>query len=83
VLERHRLAVAAQDRTGRLKVLGNLPEPARRTFRLLADAGPSGPDALAARLALAPEVVRGALEVLREHRVVREEGGSYRALRGA
>jgi len=32
VLERHRLAVVAQDRTGALKLLGSLPEEARRAF---------------------------------------------------
>ena len=83
VLERHQLAVVAEDRTGRVKLLGNLPESARRTFGLLADAGPAAPDALARELALEPEVVRGALEVLRQRRVVREQGGHYQALRCA
>jgi hypothetical protein len=83
VLERHRLAVVAEDRTGALKLLGSLSEPARRTFGYLADSGPAEPDEVAARLALPPDEVRHALETLCQHRVVRETGGHYQALRCA
>jgi hypothetical protein len=83
VLERHGLAVAACDRTGRLKLLGVVSEPARRAFGVLADGGPALPDEVAAKLALSPSVVRAALEALREYRVVREQEGHYQALRSA
>lgn len=83
VLERHRLAVVAEDRTGVLKLLGSLPEPARRTFGFLADSGPAEVAEVAARLALPPDEVRHALETLCQHRVVREAGGHYQALRCA
>jgi len=80
VLERHRLAVVAEDRTGTRKVLGYLPEQARRAFGFLADTGPAPSDEVAERLALAPEVARAALQTLCDRRVVRECGGHYQAL---
>jgi len=83
VLERHHLAVVAEDRTGVLKVLGSLPESARRAFGILADSGPAPLADVAAQLALPPEEARHALETLRHHRVVREAGGHYQALRCA
>jgi hypothetical protein len=83
VLERHHLAVVAQDRSGAVKVLGNLPEPARRAFGYLATTGPAAPDQIATGLALAPDVTRDALRTLCERRVVRERGGHYQALRCA
>ena len=83
VLERHGLVVVARDRAGRVKLLGVLPEPARRAFRLLADDGPAVPDEVAAKLALSPAVARAALETLRECRVVREQEGHYQALPSA
>lgn len=81
VLERHHLAVVAQDRTGALKVLGSLPETARLAFGYLADSGPAEPDEIATGLALAPDVTRDALRTLCERRVVRERGGHYQAVR--
>jgi anti-anti-sigma regulatory factor len=83
VLERHALVVVAQDRSGALRLLGTLPEAAVRAFRLLADSGPAEPSEVAARLSLSPDAARQALEVLREHRVVREQAGHYQALRCA
>lgn len=83
VLERHALAVVAEDRSGTLQVLGTLPEAAVRAFRLLADTGPAEPDEVAARLSLSPDAARQALELLRRHRVVREQAGHYQALRSA
>jgi hypothetical protein len=83
VLERHALAVVAQDRSGTLQLLGTLPESAVRTFRMLADTGPAAPDEVAARLSLSPDAARQALAVLCQHRVVREQAGHYQALRCA
>jgi hypothetical protein len=83
VLERHALAVVAQDRAGTLQLLGALPESAMRAFRLLADTGPAEASEVAARLSLSPDAARQALELLRQHRVVREQAGHYQALRSA
>jgi anti-anti-sigma regulatory factor len=83
VLERHGLAVVARDRGGVLKLLGALPEPARRAFRLLADDGPAVPDEVAAKLALTRDDALAALKLLCARRVVREQGGHYQALRTA
>jgi len=83
VLERHHLAVVAEDRTGALKLLGSLPDPARRAFQMLATSGPAALDEIAVGLSLAPDEARHALETLRQHRVVREAGGHYQALRCA
>lgn len=83
VLERHHLAVVAEDRTGALKLLGSLPEHACRAFRMLAESGPAPLDEIAARLALGPDEARHAMETLRQHRVVVEAGGHYQALRCA
>jgi hypothetical protein len=83
VLERHGLAVVARDRGGSLKLLGTLPDSARRAFNLLADDGPALPEEIAAKLALSPAAARDALEVLRSRRVVREQEGHYQAVRTA
>ncbi|MDH3496418.1 MAG: STAS-like domain-containing protein [Gemmatimonadota bacterium] len=83
VLERHRLAVVAQDRSGSLKLLGAMPEHARQAFTVLADSGPALLADVAAKLALSPDTAREALEVLRERHVVRESGGHYQAVRSA
>jgi len=83
VLERHHLAVVAEDRTGAMKVLGSLPEPARLAWGYLARSGPAEPDEIATGLALTPDVTRDALRTLCERRVVRERGGHYQALRCA
>lgn len=83
VLERHRLAVAAEDRSGTLKLLGTLPEPAHRAFHVLAASGPAEPDEVAARLAVPLDEARAALEMLRERRLILEQGGHYDALRCA
>jgi hypothetical protein len=83
VLERHGLAVVARDRTGRLKLLGALPEAARLAFRLLADDGPAAAEDVAAKLAWSPAVALAALEALRDARVVQEREGHYQAVRTA
>jgi hypothetical protein len=77
VLERHGLAVVARDRGGRLQLLGPLEDLARRAFSALSEGGTASADELAARLAVAPDTARAALDTLREHRVVRESAGAY------
>lgn len=83
VLERHRLAVAAQDRSGTLKILGSLPESAHRIFQALADVGPADPDQVAERLSVSQEEARTALDMLCKQGVVLERNGHYQALRCA
>lgn len=82
VLERHHLAVVAEDRSGAVKVLGYLPEPARLAWGYLAQTGSAEPDEIASGLALTADVTRDALRTLCERRVVRERGGHYQALCG-
>ena len=80
VLERHRLAVVARDREGRVRVLGPMDETARLAFTLLSDGGPADAEELASRLSLPPEAVRQALEVLRGQRLVQRSSDGYMAL---
>jgi hypothetical protein len=80
VLDRHRLAVAAEDRSGTLKLLGSMPEPAHRVFHVLADSGPADQLQVAERLAVPQEEARAALDLLCERRVIVESDGHYQAL---
>jgi hypothetical protein len=79
VLERHRLAVVVQDGDGGLDLLGALPEPARDVFGALVAGGALGPDDVARRLGLNGDVVRAALDALRERHLVQDSAGAYRA----
>lgn len=83
VLERHRLAAVAQDQTGRLHLLGELPRTAREAFEVLADAGGAGAREIAERLEAPLEHIEAALEELTARRLVREEGAVYQPLRCA
>jgi hypothetical protein len=80
VLERHRLAVVARDRDGKIQVLGPLAEPARRAFGILSDRGPAAPEEVATELAVGPEVARRALEELRTLRLVLQASDRYTAV---
>jgi hypothetical protein len=53
VLERHRLAVVARDRDGRIRVLGQLPDEARRALSDLTDRGLTSPEEIANELVAA------------------------------
>ena len=83
VLERHQLAVVAQDRAGSLQLLGVIPDAARDAFRVLAAAGRAAADEVAERLAVPVGDARAALQELTVRRLVREEGAVYRPLRSA
>jgi hypothetical protein len=50
VLERHGLAVVARDRDGRVRVLGQVPDRARREFSALSGSGLTSPEDIADRL---------------------------------
>lgn len=83
VLERHGLAVVAEDRAGGVHLLGVLPEAARRAFGVLADVGRAAPDEIAARLSVSVRDAQAALDELRSRHLVREEGAVYHPLRCA
>ena len=83
VLERHGLAVVAEDRAGSPYVLGVIPEAARDAFRVLAAAGRAAADEVAERLAVPVGDARAALQELTARRLVREEGAVYQPLRCA
>jgi hypothetical protein len=77
VLERHRLAVVVQDAGGALDVVGAVPEPARDVFGALVAGGALAPEEVARRLGLSSEVVRAALDALRERHLVQDTAGAY------
>ncbi len=83
VLERHGLAVVAQDRTGGLDVLGPLSEAARQVFSVVIARGSTAPDAVAAALDVPLDAARGYLEELRERRLVAAGSEGYEPLRCA
>ncbi len=80
VLERHGVAVAARDRSGRIRVLGPVDETAQRTFAALRDNGPAPPRELALRLALPEDQVHKALELLRTQGLVQRHVNGYATL---
>lgn len=80
VLERHRLAVVAQDRGGRTRVVGRIPEPARRAFSVLVEQGAAREQEVAERLDLPPAQARSALAALLERRLVLNGNAGYQPL---
>lgn len=80
VLERHRMAVVAQNRDGTVQLLGPIGESARRVFEALRAAGPATPDELAARLHAPLDTVRRALDELAARRLVQQSAGRFVAL---
>lgn len=80
VLERHELAVVAQDRDGRCQLLGSLEDTARRAFGAVMETGQAGATEVAERLALPADAARRVLEELLARRLVRQEADSYRTL---
>lgn len=83
VLERHRLAVVAEDRSGRPRLLGTIDEPARDVFDVLAAAGMAAAAEVAERLAVPPETATAALEELCARGLVREGTNGFHPLRCA
>ena len=80
VLERHGLIVVAQDRSGRVELLGPAPEATRRAFSVVTEIGTAVADDVAARLSLPTDLARAALDELLARRVVLSSGGAYLAL---
>jgi hypothetical protein len=83
VLERHGLAVVAQTADGTVRVLGTLPDVARRAFGSLLTDGPAPTDEIARRLALTVDAARAAVDELLRLRLVLPEAGGYQPLRCA
>jgi anti-anti-sigma regulatory factor len=83
VLERHKLAVVARGRDGRVTVLGHLSEPARRALELLADHGPAPAEAIAAELDLPPGLTASLLEQLQQQRLIQQTAGHFSTLSSA
>lgn len=81
VLERHGMAIVAEDRDGRQQLLGPLEETVRRAFRAVMENGPStAATEVAKRLELSPDAALRALNELLERRLVQQEAGGYRPL---
>ncbi|MCH7875577.1 MAG: hypothetical protein IH965_09805 [Gemmatimonadetes bacterium] len=83
VLERHQLAVVAEDRSGTPWPLGTLTEPARQAFGVVANAGKAAPREVAECLAVPYDTACRALEELCERRLVLEGDGGYEPIRCA
>lgn len=80
VLERHGLTVVAQDRNGRVDLLGTVPDTARRAFNVVTEIGTGAADDVAARLAVPTASARAALDDLLARRLVLASSGGYQAL---
>ena len=82
VLERHQLAVVAEDRSGTQRLLGSIPDRARDAFDVLTTSGCGGAaaDEIAQRLAVPPEAATAALQELCARRLVREGANGFQPL---
>lgn len=69
VLERHGLAAVVQDRAGRLRVLGMIPERVRRAFAILAERGAAQLEEVATQLAVPTSAAREVVDELLERRL--------------
>ncbi|HEX9728324.1 MAG TPA: hypothetical protein VGA37_07470 [Gemmatimonadales bacterium] len=83
VLERHGLAVVGQDRAGSLRLLGTIPDPARRAFGVVATAGTAAPSEVAARMTVTEDVAQAALDDLLDRRLIQQGDGGYQPIRCA
>ncbi|HKI95886.1 MAG TPA: hypothetical protein VJ992_11420 [Gemmatimonadales bacterium] len=83
VLERHGLAVVAQTADGAVRVLGSLPDAARRAFGVMLSDGPAPADEIARRLAVTRDAARAAVDELLRLRLVLPDAGGYQPLRCA
>jgi hypothetical protein len=80
VLERHGLIVVAQDRSGRVELLGPAPEDARRAFSVVTEMRTAAADDVAARLSVPTDRARATLDDLLARHVVLASGSAYLAL---
>ena len=80
VLERHGMAVVAQNRDGSLQVLGPIDEPVREAFGAVLQSDLSAASDVADRLALSMEAAQPLLDELLTLRLVTQEADQFRAL---
>ena len=80
VLERHSMAVVAEDRCGQFQLLGPLGETVKRAFAAVMENGPAAATEVAARLDMPTDATERVLDELLERRLVQQEAGGYRAL---
>jgi hypothetical protein len=80
VLERHGMAVVAQNRDGTRRVLGPLEEPVRRAFGAVAESDRAAAADIADRLALSAEAAQPLLDELLIRGLVTREADQFRAL---
>ena len=80
VLERHGMAVVAQDRHGSRQVLGPLDETVRRAFGAVTQSEVALETDVANRLDVSTEAARPLLEELLTRHLVTQEADQYRAL---
>ncbi len=80
VLERHHLAVAAQDRSGSMQVLGPIPEVARKAFGFLVKAGSADESEVIEHLDMNLDTARAALNELCDRHLVQFSSPRYQAL---
>jgi hypothetical protein len=80
VLERHGMAVVAEDRQGQFELLGPLGDTVRRAFAAVMENGPTEATEVAARLEMPTDATERVLDELLERRLVQQEAGGYRAL---
>ena len=80
VLERHRLAVVARTRDGRVQVLGPLADRARTAFRVIFDSGSTDREQLASELSWPVDTAQLALDELTSQRPVQLSANRYVAV---
>ena len=80
VLERHGMAVVAQNRDGSLRVLGPLDEPVREAFGAVLQLDFAAASDVADRMALPMEAALPLLDELLTRRLVTQEADQFRAL---
>jgi hypothetical protein len=80
VLERHCMAVVAQNRDGSLQVLGPVGEPVRKAFGAVQQSDCSAASDVADRLAISTEATLPLLAELLTLRLVTQEADQFRAL---
>ena len=80
VLERHGMAVVAQNRDGSLQVLGPVEEPVRRAFGAVLQSDPAAASDVADCLDISTEATLPLLDELLTLRLVTQEADQFKAL---
>ncbi len=78
VLKQRRLAVVIRDRDGRTRLLGDVPEDARRAFAVMVEEQLQGEHDLAERLAWPSTQTRNVIEELLTRRVILNDNAGFK-----